>query len=75
MNKILYRIKTSDIKALVIANKGLAGTGAVDWLQLTAKLGYESKGISLAYRVVTASRQPLNCIVIGPMTVQYTAEY
>jgi hypothetical protein len=75
VNKILYGIKTGDIKAPVTANKGPAGTGAVDWLQLTAKPGYESKGISLAYWVVTAGGQPLNCTVIGPMTVQYAAEY
>jgi hypothetical protein len=73
VNKILYGKKTGDIKAPATANKGPAGTGAVDWLQLTAKAG--SVGISLAYRVVTAGGEPSNCTFAGVMTVQYAAEY
>jgi hypothetical protein len=75
VNKTLYGRKTSDIKAPAAANKGPAGTGAVDWLQLTAKPGYESNGVSLAYRVVTAGGEPFNCTIAGIMFVQYAAEY
>jgi len=75
VNKALYGSKTGDIKAPAAANKGPAGTGAVDWLQLTANAGYESNGLSLAYRVVTAGGQPFNCTVAGAITVQYAAEY
>jgi Protein of unknown function (DUF3455) len=75
VNKTLYGKKTADIKAPATANKGPAGTGAVDWLQLTAKTGYESVGLSLAYRVVTAGGEPSNCTFAGVMTVQYAAEY
>jgi hypothetical protein len=75
VNKILYGTKMGDIKAPATANKGPAGTGAVDWLLLTAKAGYGSVGLSLAYRVVTAGGEPPNCTVAGTMTVQYAAEY
>jgi Protein of unknown function (DUF3455) len=75
VNKILYGMKTGDIKAPATANNGPAGTGAVDWLQLTAKAGYTSVGLSLAYRVVTAGGEPSTCTVAGVMTVQYAAEY
>jgi hypothetical protein len=60
VNEILYGKKTGDVKAPATANKGPAGTGAVDWLQLTAKEGYDSLGLSLTYRVVTAGGKPLN---------------
>ena len=75
VNEILYGKKTGDVQAPAAANKGPAGTGAVDWLQLTAKAGYDSLGLSLAYRVVTAGGKPLNCTVGGIMTIQYAAEY
>jgi len=75
VNKILYGSKTGDIKAPVTANKGPAGTGAVDWLQLTAKKGYPSIGLSVVYRVVTAGGQPSNCTFVGVMMVDYAAEY
>lgn len=75
VDKILYGAKIADIKAPVTANKGPAGTGAADWLELIAKEGYNSKGLSLVYRVVTAGGEPLNCTVGGTMTVDYAAEY
>ena len=75
VGRVLYGKKTGDIIAPATANKGPARTGAVDWLQLTAKAGYDSVGLSLAYRVVTAGGQPSNYTVARTMTVQYTAEY
>ena len=76
VDKILYGMKTADIKAPAGANKGPAGTGAVDWLQLTSKAGYKSVGCSLVYRVVTAGgAAPINCTVEGVLTVPYAAEY
>ena len=76
VDKILYGMKTADIKAPATANKGPAGTGAVDWLQLTSKPGYVSVGLSLVYRVVTAGgAAPINCTTEGVLTVQYAAEY
>jgi hypothetical protein len=76
VDKILYGMKTADIEAPATANKGPAGTGAVDWLQLTSKAGYKSVGCSLVYRVVTAGgAAPVNCTVEGVLTIQYAAEY
>jgi hypothetical protein len=76
VHNIFYGMKTADIEAPATANKGPAGTGAVDWLQLTAKVGYESVGCSLVYRVVTAGgAAPINCTIEGVLTVQYAAEY
>jgi hypothetical protein len=76
VDKILYGAKTGDIKAPATANKGPAGTGAVDWLQLTAKTGYKSIGCSLVYRVVTAGgAAPTSCAMAGVVIVEYAAEY
>jgi hypothetical protein len=79
VGKILYAGKTGDIKAPSTASKGPAGTGAVDWLQLTAKSTYESVGLSLAYRVETAGGVGLSCSTSTSTTavqsVQYAAEY
>ena len=75
VDKILYGTKIADIKAPAMADKGPAGTGAVDWLQLTAKAGYDSEGLSLVYRVVTAGGKPLNCTGAGFMAIQYAALY
>jgi hypothetical protein len=75
VNKILYGKKKSDTKAPVTANKGPARTSAVDWLQLTANLGYNSVGLSLAYRVMTTGGEPSICTINGVMTIQYAVEY
>jgi hypothetical protein len=79
VGKILFGGKTGDIKAPSTASKGPAGTGAVDWLQLTAKSTYVSEGLSLAYRVETAGGVGLSCNTSTSTTavqsVQYAAEY
>jgi hypothetical protein len=79
VGKILFAGKTGDIKAPLTAPKGPAGSGAVDWLQLTAKSTYVSEGLSLAYRVETAGGVGLSCNTSTSPTavqsVQYAAEY
>jgi hypothetical protein len=71
---ILYGRKTADIKAPATANRGPAGTGAVDWLQLQDQGG--SVGVREAYRVVTAGgAAPLACTSVDLISVQYAAEY
>ena len=74
--KILFAKKNGDIKAPATANAGPAGTGAVDWLQLIAKPGYETVGLQTVYRVVTAGGSPPTvCPSAGVISVQYAAEY
>jgi hypothetical protein len=74
VNKILFGAKTGDIKAPATANKGPAGTGAVDWLQLTNATG--SVGLQMVYRVVTAGgAAPVDCASTALISVQYAAEY
>ncbi|KAE8448103.1 hypothetical protein EG329_009868 [Mollisiaceae sp. DMI_Dod_QoI] len=76
VGKILYGAKSGDVKAPGTANKGPAGTGAVDWLELSKKATYTSVGAQLAYRVVTAGgNAPAVCSKAGVITVQYAAEY
>ncbi len=78
VGKILFGAKTGDIKAPTTANKGPAGTGAVDWLQLTSKTGYKSVGLQTVYRVVTAGGVAPACTAasVGVVTtVHYAAEY
>lgn len=76
VGKILYGAKTGDVKAPSTANKGPAGTGAVDWLQLTKKATYTSVGEQVVYRVETAGGSaPTNCTSTDLITVQYAAEY
>ncbi|TVY36941.1 hypothetical protein LSUB1_G004790 [Lachnellula subtilissima] len=75
-NKILFGAKTGDVKAPATSSKGPAGTGAVDWLSLTAKPApYVSDGVSLVYRVETAGGVAPACTAAGTMIVQYSAEY
>jgi hypothetical protein len=75
-NKILYSAKVGDVKAPSTSSKGPAGTGAVDWLQLTAKPApYVSAGVSMVYRVVTAGGVAPACTKAETLTVQYAAEY
>lgn len=55
-------------------NRGPAGAGAVDWLQLQDKGG--SIGIAEVYKVVTAGgAAPTICTTTGVVTVPYAAEY
>lgn len=75
VGKILYGAKTGDVKAPSTANKGPAGTGAVDWLQLTRKASYTSVGEQVVYRVETAGGVGPVCTDTKPFSVQYAAEY
>lgn len=76
VGKIIYGKKTGDVIAPATANKGPAGTGAVDWLQLVQKPTYTSIGVQVVYRVVTAGgNAPANCTSTAPMSMQYAAEY
>jgi hypothetical protein len=76
VGKILYAAKVGDVKAPATSNKGPEGTGAVDWLALTAKIGYTSVGLGEVYRVVTAGgNPPTTCSAAGVVSVQYAAEY
>jgi hypothetical protein len=63
------------IKAPAEADRGLEGTGAVDWLALTAKDG--SVGLSQVFRVQTAGgNPPPSCAgVEGVISVPYAASY
>ncbi|TVY52018.1 hypothetical protein LCER1_G006686 [Lachnellula cervina] len=75
-DKILFGAKTGDVKAPAGSSKGPAGTGAVDWLSLTAKPApYVSEGLSFVYRVVTAGGVAPACTAAGEQIVQYSAEY
>ncbi|TVY85627.1 hypothetical protein LAWI1_G008837 [Lachnellula willkommii] len=75
-SKILFGAKTGDVKAPADSSKGPAGTGAVDWLSLTAKPApYVSEGVSFVYRVVTAGGMAPACTAAGTEIVQYAAEY
>lgn len=74
--KILFGKKNGDVPAPADSNKGPAGTGAVDWLQLIAKPGYPSVGLQTVYRVVTAGGNPPTvCPSVGVISIQYAAEY
>ncbi|CZR52142.1 uncharacterized protein PAC_02019 [Phialocephala subalpina] len=76
VDRILYGMKAADIAAPSAASKGPAGTGAIDWLQLSPKPEDKSVGLSLVYRVVTAGGAAPNiCTVEGVVIVQYAAEY
>ncbi|RQM05598.1 hypothetical protein DH86_00001635 [Scytalidium sp. 3C] len=75
VNKVLAGKKTGDIKAPSDANKGPAGTGAVDWLQLDDN-GSSTGGLSQVYRVTTAGgNPPATCPSTALIEVQYSALY
>jgi hypothetical protein len=60
VGEILFSKKLADIKAPAGASAGLEGTGAVDWLALTAVEG--SVGLQEVFRVDTAGgNPPKNC--------------
>jgi hypothetical protein len=73
----IYAAKTDDVKPPPDASTGPAGTAAVDWLQLTAKVGYvlPSVGLGQVYRVVTAGGSATTCQSAGIISVPYAAEY
>lgn len=78
---MLIAKKVADIKAPADANKGMEGTGAVDWLYLNDKGG--SVGVSEVYRIQTAGGmapttcqgQGTNGLGVGVISVPYAAEY
>ncbi|KAF4630151.1 hypothetical protein G7Y89_g7992 [Cudoniella acicularis] len=76
-DKILYAAKVMSVNAPTDASKGPAGTGAVPWLQLKAKVPYvdTSVGLGEVYRVETAGGNATPCTEAGVITVQYAAEY
>jgi len=74
-NKSLFAKKDNSTAAPADAPVGPAGTGAVDWLQLSAKDGMGSVGLSEVYRVETAGGKPTTCTDAGVITTEYAAEY
>jgi hypothetical protein len=74
VSRTFYGKTTYNLKAPASANKGPAGTGAVDWLQLQDKGG--SNGVTEVYRLITAGgAAPVVCTTTGVVSVPYTAEY
>ncbi|OWP05132.1 hypothetical protein B2J93_5650 [Marssonina coronariae] len=65
--KILYAAKAAGAAAP-------GGSGAVDWLYLTARPGYTSVGLAAVYRVETAGGKAV-CDEAGAQQVDYAAEY
>lgn len=66
--------KIGSAKAPASADAGPEGTGAVDWLYLTAKAG--SVGLGAVYRVNTAGGGPLKCDTAGQtFSVSYGSQY
>lgn len=65
------------IKAPAESNRGLEGTGAVDWLALERKAEAGSVGLSQVFRVETAGgNPPADCAGIsGGISVPYAAAY
>ncbi|KAK0635956.1 hypothetical protein B0T17DRAFT_484612 [Bombardia bombarda] len=59
------------------ADKGILGTGAVPWLQLTESNKNRSNGLNLVYRVVTAGGVAQSCLTTGAGvgSVPYTTFY
>lgn len=78
---LLYGKKIADIKAPSTASVGMAGTGAVDWLDLIAKKG--SVGLGQVYRVSTAGGNPPGTCAgqdadgsgAGSVVIDYSALY
>ncbi|KAK4233701.1 hypothetical protein C8A03DRAFT_38573 [Achaetomium macrosporum] len=69
--------KLDSINAPSNADKGITGSGAVQWLQLGDTGSGGSQGVSLVYRVVTAGGVAQACSVAGAgvQSVPYTAYY
>jgi len=76
VEKSLFGFKNATFTAPAGSPAGPAGTGAVAWLQLTAKAGYPNKGLSVVYRVETAGgNPPATCPSTAVISVQYSAQY
>jgi len=77
VSKQIEAAKISAIAPPAAAPTGPAGTGAVTWLQLTAKPApYVSVGLSEVYRVETAGGNATpTCSTVGTQSVQYSAQY
>ena len=75
VREILFAKKLADIKAPSDAKKGVAETGAVDWLALTSIDG--SVGLKEVFRVATAGgNPPPTCAgYMGTVSVPYSAMY
>jgi len=73
--KISFSGKKDDgIPAPASADKGITGSGAVDWLQLSTNGA--SSGASMVYRVLTAGGVAAACTEAGQTdSVPYTAQY
>ncbi|KXX77820.1 hypothetical protein MMYC01_205939 [Madurella mycetomatis] len=70
-------VKVNNVAAPEGADKGILGTGAVDWLELGDSGIGLSEGLSVVYRVITAGGAPQPCSVVGPgeQSVPYTTYY
>jgi hypothetical protein len=77
VGKLLYGSKNGDVTAPSNSPEGPSGSGAVDWLSLTAKTSYDpSVGLGQVYRVMTAGgNAPATCPSTDVISVQYSAEY
>ena len=69
--------KSGGCKAPATADKGILGTGAVDWLQLKDNGKGISRGVSFVYRVITAGGVSQKCADLAAPkgSVPYTAFY
>lgn len=69
--------KLNGINAPSYADKGIVGSGAVQWLQLGDSGNGHSRGLSMVYRVATAGGVAQACLVtgVGVQSVPYTAFY
>jgi hypothetical protein len=69
--------KVNSIDAPSHADKGIIGSGAVQWLLLGDVGDGHSQGLSIVYRVVTAGGAAQACLVTGAgaQSVPYTAFY
>lgn len=70
-------VKLNGIDAPSNADKGLIGSGAVQWLQLGESGNGQSEGLSMVYRVSTAGGGAQACSVagVGVQSVPYVAIY
>ena len=77
VGEILFSKKIADIKAPANASRGPEGTGAVDWLALTAIEG--SVGLQEVFRVDTVGgNPPMNCkgyMAGDVLSIPYSAGY
>lgn len=69
--------KVGNVSAPTQADKGIIGTGAVQWLKLDDNETGASKGLTSVYRVITAggNAQPCSVAGVGVQSVPYTTYY